>query len=108
MRVVVGRATWNDGAGPFNITRRLAVFEDFIGLPSEVAARWTALVEQCRPVLANEGMEAVQALLAEQGMSVFQAVAITRALLGWEETSLHDAVDLVDASKARSAASDAD
>jgi histidine ammonia-lyase len=83
------------------------VFEDFIGLSPEAAARWTALVEQCRPVLADEGMEAVQALLAEQGLSVIQAVAITRALLGWEETSLHAAIDLVDASRARSAARDA-
>lgn len=42
------------------------MFDDVIGLRPEEAARWTALVELCRPVLASEGMEAVQALLAER------------------------------------------
>ena len=84
------------------------MFDDVIGLRPEEAARWTALVEQCRPVLASEGMEAVQALLAERGTSIIQAIAITRALLGWEETSLRAAIDLVDASRARSAADDAE
>jgi hypothetical protein len=77
------------------------MFDDVIGLRPEEAARWTALVEQCRPVLANEGMEAVQALLAEQGTSIIQAIAITRALLGREETPLRTAIDAVTESNAR-------
>jgi hypothetical protein len=77
------------------------MFDDVTGLRPEEAARWTALVEQCRPVLANEGMEAVQALLAEQETSIIQAIAITRALLGWEKTPLRTAIDAVTESKAR-------
>ncbi|GGU11265.1 maleylpyruvate isomerase N-terminal domain-containing protein [Actinomadura citrea] len=46
------------------------------GLSAGQAARWTTLVEECRPVLGNEGMEAVQALLAERGMSTIAAIAI--------------------------------
>ena len=82
------------------------MFDDVIGLRPEEAARWTALAEQCRPVLANEGMEAVQTLLAECGTSTIQAIAITRALLGWKETPLRVAIDAVTASKARTAISD--
>ena len=82
------------------------MFDDVIGLRPEEAARWTALVGQCRPVLVNEGMEAVQTLLAECGTSTIQAIAITRALLGWEETPLRVAIDVVTASKARTAISD--
>jgi hypothetical protein len=77
------------------------MFDDVIGLRPEEAGRWTALVEQCRPVLANDGMEAVQALLAERGTSIIQAIAITRALLGREETPLRAAIDAVTESKAR-------
>ncbi|WP_328940631.1 hypothetical protein OG259_02390 [Streptomyces sp. NBC_00250] len=65
-------------------------------------------VEQCRPVLSDEGMEAVQDLLAERGMSVIQSIAITRALLGWQETSLRIAIDVVTTSSSRTAVSDAD
>jgi hypothetical protein len=77
------------------------MFDDIIGLRPEDKARWTALVEQCRPVLAGEGMEAVQALLAGQGVSIIQAIAITRELLGRDETPLRTATDVVTASKAR-------
>jgi hypothetical protein len=84
------------------------MFDDVIGLRPEQAARWTALVEQSRPVLADEGMEPAQALLAEQGTSIIHAIAITRALLGWDETPLRVAIDVVTASKARTAISDAD
>jgi hypothetical protein len=84
------------------------MFDDIIGLRPEEAARWTALVEECRPVLASEGMEAVQGLLAERGTSVIQAIAITRVLLGRQETPLRTAIDVVTASKARAAASDAE
>lgn len=82
------------------------MFDDVIGLRPEEAARWTALVEQCGPVLANEGMEAVQTLLAECGTSTFQAIALTWALLGWGETPLRVAIDVVATSKARTAISD--
>lgn len=77
------------------------MFDDVIGLGPEDAARWTALVEQCRPILADEGMEAVQVLLAEQGVSIIQAIAVTRELLGRQETSLRTAIDAVTESKAR-------
>ncbi|MQY09869.1 hypothetical protein [Actinomadura macrotermitis] len=73
------------------------------GLSAEQAARWTALLEECRPVLANEGMEAVQALLAERGMSTIHAIAITRALLGQPETPLQVAIEAVAGSAARAA-----
>jgi hypothetical protein len=64
------------------------MFDHVMGLRPEDAARWTALVEKCRPVVAAEGMEAVQALLTEHGMSAIQTIAVTRALLGWDETPL--------------------
>ncbi len=77
------------------------MFDDIIGLRPEEADRLTALVEQCQPVLANEGMEAVQALLAQQETSIIQAIAITRELLGREQTPLRTAIDAVTESKAR-------
>ena len=77
------------------------MFDHAIGLSPEEAARWTALVEQSRPVLESAGMEAVQTLLAEHGMSIVQAIAITRALLGNAETPLRVAIDIVATSKAR-------
>ncbi|MEU4346188.1 hypothetical protein [Streptomyces sp. NPDC023838] len=83
------------------------MFDHLTGLRPEEAARWTALVEQCRPVLANEGMEAVQNLLAEHGMSIVQSIAITRALLGWAQTPLRIATDMVTTSAARTAINDA-
>lgn len=83
------------------------MFDHVIGLRPEEAARWTALVEQCRPVLADDGMEAVQTLLAGRGMSIVQSIAITKALLGWRETSLRIATDIVVTSAARTAISDA-
>ncbi|MFF8381316.1 hypothetical protein ACF07V_34965 [Streptomyces sp. NPDC015661] len=84
------------------------MFNHVGGLRPEDAARWTALVEQCRPVLAGEGMEAVQDLLAERGMSMLQSIAITRALLGWQETSLRIAIDIVASSSARTTVGDSD
>lgn len=77
------------------------MFDQVVGLTPEQAERWTAMVERCRPVLAAEGMEAVQSMLVEHGVGVIQAVAITRALLGWDETSLRVAIDIVAASAAR-------
>lgn len=77
------------------------MFDHVIGLSPEQAACWTALVEESRPVLQSDGMEAVQTLLAERGMSIVQAIAITRALLGHAETPLRVAIDIVATSKAR-------
>lgn len=77
------------------------MFDHVIGLSPEDATRWTDLVEQSRPVLERDGMEAVQALLAEHGLSIIQAIAITWALLGNAETPLRVAIDIVATSKAR-------
>lgn len=81
--------------------REEVVFDHVIGLSPEEGARWAALVEQSRPVLESDGMEAVQTLLAERGMSVIQAIAITRALLGNAETPLRVAIDIAATSKSR-------
>ncbi|MFF2364171.1 hypothetical protein ACFVU0_15885 [Streptomyces sp. NPDC058122] len=81
--------------------REQAMFDHVGGLSPEGAARWTALVEECRPVLESEGMEAVQFLLAERGSSVIEAIAVTRALLGNSETPLRVAIDIVGTSHAR-------
>ncbi|MFE4970459.1 hypothetical protein [Streptomyces sp. NPDC056660] len=77
------------------------MFDHINGLRPEEAARWAALVEQSRPVLESDGMEAVQTLLAERGVSIIQAIAITRALLGHAETPLQVAIDIVTTSTAR-------
>lgn len=82
------------------------MFDDVRGLRPEEAARWTALVEQCRPVLTSEGMEAVQALLAERGLTTIQAIVITRALLGGTRTPLRVAIDAVTTSRSQSALGD--
>ncbi|MBB2949020.1 hypothetical protein FB565_008806 [Actinoplanes lutulentus] len=77
------------------------MFDDVIGLSPEDAARWTALVEQCRPILESNGMEAVQAFLVESDMGIIPSIAITRALLGKAETPLRVAIDIVATSAAR-------
>ncbi|MFF8196291.1 hypothetical protein ACF05L_36740 [Streptomyces bobili] len=77
------------------------MFDYFSGLRPEEAARWVTLVERSRPILANDGMEAVQTFLAERGVAIIPAIAITRALLGTAETPLRVAVDIVTTSTAR-------
>ncbi|NMO56074.1 hypothetical protein HH310_33460 [Actinoplanes sp. TBRC 11911] len=77
------------------------MFDDVIGLSPEDAAHWTALVEQCRPILENNGMDAVQTFLAERNVGIIQAIAITRALLGKAETPLRDVIEIVATSTAR-------
>ncbi|MEU9313035.1 hypothetical protein [Streptomyces sp. NPDC048256] len=77
------------------------MFDHIAGLRPEEAARWVTLVEQSRPVLENDGMEAVQALLAERGVSIIQAIAITRALLGTAQTPLQVAIGIVTTSTVR-------
>jgi hypothetical protein len=83
------------------------VFDHIGGLRPGQAARWTALAEECRPVLTHDGMEAVQHLLTERGAGIIEAIAITRALLGWAETPLHTATEIVTTSAARTVAGDA-
>lgn len=80
------------------------MFDHHRGLPPHVAAEWTALVEECRPVLAREGMEAVQSLLVERRMNAFQAIVITRALLDESKAPLRAAIETVLTSEARKAA----
>ncbi|MFF3207364.1 hypothetical protein [Streptomyces sp. NPDC002962] len=70
------------------------MFDNVAGLRPEEAARWATLVEECRPILEHDGMEAVQAFLVERGSTV-QAIAITRALLGQAETPLRVAIEIV-------------
>lgn len=77
------------------------MFDDVRGLRPEDAARWTMLVEQSRPILESDGMDAVQTFLAEHEIGVIQAIAITRALLGRAETPLRAAIDIVVTSSAR-------
>ncbi|MEV4559107.1 hypothetical protein AB0K51_19245 [Kitasatospora sp. NPDC049285] len=79
------------------------MFENLTTLPPETAARRTALVEECRPVLAAEGMEATQALLAERGTSIVAAIAITRALFAPAGIPLPVAQEIVLSSAARAA-----
>jgi hypothetical protein len=49
----------------------------------ERAARLTALVQQCRPLLdQDEGMDAVQRRLHDLGTGVMDSILVTRELLG--------------------------
>ncbi|XIE81497.1 hypothetical protein AB6O49_33775 [Streptomyces sp. SBR177] len=80
------------------------MFDHIAGLRPAEAARWADLVERCRPVLADDGMDAVQTLLAAQGMGIIPSIAITRALLGWQETPLGVAAEIVTTSSARTGA----
>ncbi|GGW50903.1 MULTISPECIES: hypothetical protein [Streptomyces] len=77
------------------------MFDHVNGLSPEEAARWVTLVEQSRPLLAEDGMEAVQTFLAESGVAIIAAIAITRALLGTAETPLQVAIEIVATSTAR-------
>ncbi|GHF30798.1 hypothetical protein GCM10018790_05470 [Kitasatospora xanthocidica] len=76
-------------------------FPNVAGLTAEHAARLTTLVEECHPVLADEGMAAVQSLLAERGVGMIPAIMVTKALLGWAGTSLRTAREIVELSEAR-------
>ena len=71
------------------------MFDEEIGLSADAAARSTAQVEQYRPVLINESLEAVPAILVEDGVGALHAIAISRTLLGWAETPLRVAIDTV-------------
>ncbi|MFF8320954.1 hypothetical protein ACF06V_27785 [Streptomyces bobili] len=77
------------------------MFDHVNGLSPEEAARWVTLVEQSRPLLAEDGMEAVQTFLADSGVAIIAAIAITRALLGTAETPLQVAIEIVGTSRAR-------
>jgi hypothetical protein len=59
------------------------MFERIQGLTPERAARLTAVVLQCRAVLAQgQGMDEVQRLLRDLGVGVIDSIVITRELLG--------------------------
>ncbi|MEV7025964.1 AAA family ATPase [Kitasatospora sp. NPDC093558] len=82
--------------------------DDVRGLPPERGARLAFLVEQCRPLLADDGgdaddadMERVQWLLRELGAGVMDAILVTRELLGPRPGSLGPARDAVLSSAAR-------
>ncbi|MEY9937332.1 hypothetical protein [Streptacidiphilus sp. MAP5-3] len=59
------------------------------------------VVEECRPILDRCGMDAVQQHLADTGVAIVPAIAVTRGLLGWDDTPLAVARDIVCASAAR-------
>ncbi|WP_282792915.1 hypothetical protein [Streptomyces sp. CC224B] len=66
------------------------------GWSPERTARLEALVDECRPLLAEDGgMAAVQRLLSERRVEVLDAVVITRELLGAGPTSLAEAKTIV-------------
>ncbi|UUU36514.1 hypothetical protein JIX56_45590 [Streptomyces sp. CA-210063] len=66
------------------------------GLHPERAGRLEALVEECRPLLADEGgMAAVQRLLSERRVEVLDAVVVTRELLGAGPEALGEAKTIV-------------
>ncbi|MFD8752478.1 GNAT family N-acetyltransferase [Kitasatospora sp. NPDC059577] len=77
------------------------LFPNVGGLTAEHAAHLTGLVEECRPVLADRGMAAVQRLLVERGTAMIPAIMVTKALLGWESTSLATTLEVVELSEAR-------
>ncbi|SDY48493.1 Uridine kinase [Micromonospora pattaloongensis] len=58
------------------------MFDTILGLDPERAARLTALVQQCRPLLdRGEGMDAVQRLLRDRNIAIMDAILVTRELL---------------------------
>jgi hypothetical protein len=61
------------------------------------------VVEECRPILEEHGMDAVQQHLADSGVAIIPAIVVTRGLLGWDDTPLAVARDIVCDSPARSA-----
>ena len=65
-------------------------------------------VEECRPILAAQGMDAVQQHLVDSDVGIIAAIVVTRGLLGWDDTPLAVARDTVDASPARNAARSAE
>jgi hypothetical protein len=66
------------------------------GLHPERAARLESLVDECRPLLADDGgMAAVQRLLSERQVEVLDAVVVTRELLGASPEALGEAKTIV-------------
>ncbi|RAG83116.1 hypothetical protein DN069_23990 [Streptacidiphilus pinicola] len=61
------------------------------------------VVKECRPILDARGMDAVQRHLVDRDVAILPAILVTRGLLGWDETSLATARDIVCASPARNA-----
>ncbi|MGJ6969678.1 hypothetical protein ACSDR0_48160 [Streptosporangium sp. G11] len=72
-------------------------------LDSDRAARISALVEECRPLLhAEAGMAAVQKLLSDRRVSVIDSILVTRELLGAGPSTLGEAKSMVLCSPSRS------
>lgn len=72
------------------------------GLEPVRAARISALVAECEPLLgADAGMEAVQELLSDRGVSVIDSIVVTRELLGAGSAALGEAKGIVLSSPSR-------
>jgi uridine kinase len=72
------------------------VFEKIQGLTPERAARLSALVQECRPLLdRHDGMDTVQRLLHDLGAGVMDSILVTRELLGAAPGNLKQAKTIV-------------
>jgi hypothetical protein len=71
------------------------------GLDPERIARLAALVSECRPLLAQDGMEAVQTLLVTRQIGVMDSILVTVDLLGTGPGALGEAKAAVLLSAAR-------
>ncbi|GAA3708314.1 hypothetical protein GCM10022224_087300 [Nonomuraea antimicrobica] len=72
------------------------------GLDPQRARRVAELEAECRPLLGwEDGMEAVQRLLADRGVSVIDSILVTRQLLGAGPSALGEAKAAVLGSAAR-------
>lgn len=70
------------------------------GLTPERAARLARLTDECRQLLTDRGMEAVQQHLSQQG--VIDSILVTRKLLGSQPDHLGQAKNIVLSSPSRS------
>lgn len=71
------------------------------GLDPERAARLAGLASECQPLLAQDGMEAVQRLLAARQIGVMDSIIVTFDLLGAGPDALGEAEAAVLLSPAR-------
>ncbi|MDG4803324.1 AAA family ATPase [Micromonospora sp. WMMD980] len=78
------------------------MFDPTPGVDPERAARLTALVRECLPLWdQDDGREVVQRLLRDRDVGVFDAILITRELLGARAGDLGEAKAIVLSSPAR-------
>jgi hypothetical protein len=61
------------------------------GLDPERAARLAPLVPECQQLLAHDGMEAVQLLLAARHLNIMDSIIVTLDLLGDGPGALNEA-----------------